>query len=64
METLLLDEYYKFKGWNNDGIPTRETLDELGLEYVGKDFIERGILTDGDDAAVKETSADTKKEVP
>ena len=61
METLLLDEYYKFKGWNNDGIPTRETLDELGLEYVGKDFIERGILTDGGDATAKETPVDTEK---
>ena len=43
-EQLLLDEYYKFKGWNNDGIPTRETLDELGLSYVKEDFLQRGIL--------------------
>ncbi len=48
METRLLDEYYKFKGWDNDGVPTRRTLDELGLDYVSKDFLERGILTDGD----------------
>ena len=43
-EQKLLDEYYKFKGWNNDGVPTRETLDELGLEYVSEDFLQRGIL--------------------
>ena len=64
METLLLDEYYKFKGWNNDGIPTKETLDELGLDYVSKDFIERSILTDGDSASSNETSAEKEKEVP
>ena len=60
METLLLDEYYKFKGWNNDGIPTKVTLDELGLDYVSKDFIERGILTDGDSASSNERSAEKK----
>ena len=45
-EAKLLDAYYEFKGWNNDGIPTKETLDKLGLDYVSKDFLERGILTD------------------
>jgi aldehyde:ferredoxin oxidoreductase len=53
METKLLDAYYEFKGWNNDGIPTKEKLDELGLDYVSDDFLERGILTDSS----KETSA-------
>jgi aldehyde:ferredoxin oxidoreductase len=43
MEAKLLDEYYKFKGWNNEGIPTKETLDELGLDYVSQDFEQRGI---------------------
>ena len=43
-EEKLLDEYYKFKGWNNEGVPTRENLEELGLDYVAKDFLERGIL--------------------
>ncbi len=44
MEQHLLDEYYKFKGWNLDGIPTEETLRQLGLDYVADDFVERGIL--------------------
>ncbi len=39
-----LDAYYEFKGWNNEGIPTKETLDKLGLNYVSEDFIKRGIL--------------------
>jgi aldehyde:ferredoxin oxidoreductase len=43
-EKQLLDAYYEFKGWNNDGIPTAETLDKFELTYVKDDFIERGIL--------------------
>ncbi|MBW1649630.1 MAG: aldehyde dehydrogenase [Deltaproteobacteria bacterium] len=46
LETKLLDEYYKLKGWNNDGIPTEESLNELGLNYVSEDFIKRKILPD------------------
>jgi aldehyde:ferredoxin oxidoreductase len=61
IETQLLDAYYEFKGWNNDGIPTKETLDELGLDYVSEDFIERGILTDSEGASSKETSAEKEK---
>ncbi len=44
-EQKLLDSYYQFKGWNNDGVPTKETLDRLGLDFVGKEFEQRGILT-------------------
>ncbi len=44
LEEQLLDGYYKLKGWNNDGIPTSESLQELGLDYVSEDFIKRGIL--------------------
>lgn len=43
-EQKLLDAYYEFKGWTNDGIPTVEKLTELGLGYVGDDFVKRGIL--------------------
>jgi benzoyl-CoA reductase subunit BamB len=44
LEEQLLDAYYKFKGWNKDGIPTKETLQELDLGYVAEDFEQRGIL--------------------
>jgi aldehyde:ferredoxin oxidoreductase len=44
MEQKHLDAYYEFKGWNNEGIPTQETLDKLGLDYVSEDFVKRGIL--------------------
>ena len=49
-EQKLLDDYYEFKGWNREGIPTRETLDKLDLGFVGEDFIERGILTEDEES--------------
>jgi len=42
----MIDEYYKIKGWNNEGIPTKERLDKLGLDDVKQDLEQRGILTD------------------
>ncbi len=60
LEEKLLDEYYKLKGWNNDGIPTKESLEELDLGYVSEAFLERGILTDSDGAPSKEASAATE----
>ncbi|HYA43004.1 MAG TPA: aldehyde ferredoxin oxidoreductase N-terminal domain-containing protein [Syntrophobacteraceae bacterium] len=47
LEQQLLDTYYEFKGWNNDGIPTKERLEELSLGYVAEDLEKRGILKDG-----------------
>ena len=46
LEAKLLDEYYKFKGWNNQGIPTKESLRELDMDYVGEEFAQRGITGD------------------
>jgi benzoyl-CoA reductase subunit BamB len=62
LEKELLDAYYQFKGWNSEGIPTKESLDELGLDYVSKDLIQRGILTDSEDVPSKETSAENERE--
>ncbi len=61
LEAQLLDAYYKFKGWNNQGIPTKETLQELDLGYVSEDFLKRGILTDNEGTPPQETSAETGK---
>ncbi|MFC2014706.1 aldehyde ferredoxin oxidoreductase N-terminal domain-containing protein [Chloroflexota bacterium] len=44
IEVELLDMYYDLKGWNNEGIPTKETLTDLGLDYVGEDLEQRGYL--------------------
>ena len=34
----IIDEYYDARGWDRNGIPTRETLARLGLEEVDKDI--------------------------
>jgi len=36
----MLSDYYRQRGWDQDGIPTRATLERLGLKYVA-DEIER-----------------------
>jgi benzoyl-CoA reductase subunit BamB len=61
LETQLLDAYYKFRGWNNDGIPTKETLHELGLDYVTEDFEQRGIFENGKSQQRPRTKRDSKK---
>jgi aldehyde:ferredoxin oxidoreductase len=60
IEEKLLDTYYTFKGWNKDGIPTKETLDEIGLDYVSEDFLKRSILSDTETTPSQGTSVDTK----
>ncbi len=35
---IMLDEYYMVRGWDRNGIPTREKLIELGLGYVAEDL--------------------------
>jgi aldehyde:ferredoxin oxidoreductase len=52
-EQMLLTKYYEFKGWNSEGIPTRETLDRLDLGYVADDLEERGILAAAESAPAK-----------
>jgi len=49
IEENLLSTYYTFKGWNQNGIPTKERLHELDLDYVAEDLMQRGILKDGED---------------
>lgn len=61
LEAELLDEYYKLKGWNNEGIPTKESLHELALDYVSDEFLHRGILTDNEGTPSKETSVKIEK---
>ena len=48
LEEKLLDAYYKFKGWNNQGIPTKATLHDLGLDDVAEDLTQRGILKENE----------------
>jgi benzoyl-CoA reductase subunit BamB len=44
LEQKLLDAYYKFKRWDNQGIPTKKSLQELDLSYVAEDLEPRGIV--------------------
>jgi aldehyde:ferredoxin oxidoreductase len=36
-----LDEYYRLRGWSEDGVPTREKLEGIGLQDVAKDIWDR-----------------------
>ena len=53
LEKDLLDTYYKFKGWNNQGIPTKASLHALDLDYVFEDFEKRGIYSENSDTPSK-----------
>ena len=57
LEKELLDTYYKFKGWNDQGIPTKESLQELGLDHVAEDFDKRGIYSENEGAPSDDSSA-------
>jgi aldehyde:ferredoxin oxidoreductase len=35
---FMLEEYYQYRGWDADGVPTLEKLNQLGLEDVIKDI--------------------------
>ena len=39
----MLDEAYSIRGWDENGVPTRKTLEELGLKYVADDLERRKI---------------------
>jgi aldehyde:ferredoxin oxidoreductase len=61
-EQQLLTKYYDFKGWTFDGIPTKETLEKLGLGYVAEDLIKRGVLTGEEVTALNDPRANKDKE--
>ena len=43
----LAEEFYTLRGWDpNTGIPTPEHLRDLGLEYVGRELAEKGLIPD------------------
>ncbi len=47
LEKQLLDEYYKLKGFNQQGIPTKESLHELEMDFVAEEFEQKGIYGNG-----------------
>jgi len=34
MYARMLDEYYQARGWDEDGVPTPETIRKLGLDEL------------------------------
>jgi len=40
----MISGYYRLRGWNDEGIPSQEELDRLGLDDVWRDLERRGIL--------------------
>jgi benzoyl-CoA reductase subunit BamB len=63
LEEKLLDTYYQFKGWNDQGIPTQASLHELGLDYVFEEFEKRGIYSETGEAPANATPVEKGKEV-
>ena len=57
-EQKLLDKYYAFKGWNSEGIPTRQTLEQLDMGYVADELEQLGILTAGETTSTHAPVAD------
>jgi aldehyde:ferredoxin oxidoreductase len=41
----MLDEYYRARGWDERGVPTRQKLAELGLAEAAKDLAAMGMLS-------------------
>lgn len=58
LEAELLDTYYRFKGWNDQGIPTAGSLQGLGLDFVAEDFVRRGIVQKNRHGETKEEDQD------
>ena len=44
LEEQLLDSYYRFRGWDKQGIPTKKTLQDLALATVADDLEQRGVI--------------------
>ena len=47
LEKELLDQYYKLKGFNDQGIPTKESLHDLEMDFVAEEFEQKGIYGHG-----------------
>jgi aldehyde:ferredoxin oxidoreductase len=60
-EQKLLDDYYDFKGWTVEGIPTKETLSSLDLDFVVDDFLKTGILSGNEVNALVQRQAEKEE---
>ncbi|MCK5011380.1 MAG: hypothetical protein KAS98_12885, partial [Deltaproteobacteria bacterium] len=39
------DEYYRLRGWDENGIPNKEKLKELGLDDVADELEQKGVYS-------------------
>ena len=46
LEQQLLDTYYSYKGWNSEGMPTVESLNAIGLDFVAEELQKRGVYAE------------------
>jgi aldehyde:ferredoxin oxidoreductase len=42
---VMLDEYYRLRGWDENGIPKKEKLKELGLDDVADELEQKGVYS-------------------
>ncbi len=42
---VMLDEYYRLRGWDEKGIPKKEKLKELGLDDVADELEQKGVYS-------------------
>jgi aldehyde:ferredoxin oxidoreductase len=42
---VMLDEYYRLRGWNENGVPKKEKLKELGLDDVADALEQKGVYS-------------------
>ena len=40
----MISEFYRLRVWNGEGVPCKEELDRLGLDFVRRELEQRGIL--------------------
>ena len=40
----MIDSFYELRGWNSEGIPTKQNLGELGLEFAGEVLESRKVI--------------------
>ena len=57
LEEELLSTYYQFKGWNQNGVPTRMRLEELDLGFVADELENVGVLEKIDPPTDEEKAA-------
>jgi benzoyl-CoA reductase subunit BamB len=62
LEAKLLDTYYEYRGWNNQGIPTKEYLNGLDMDYVAEEFEKRGIYQEAEELEKEKPVSEKAKE--